>query len=91
MENFSSTTGELGLITAEEDYHLQLPTDVVINTSGPVNSEDGYDQFNDNDGNTASGNVKDYLFHQKNRGFAVDLGGTYKPNDTWSFSASRRA
>lgn len=88
MENFSSTTGELGLITAEEDYHLQLPTDVVINTSGPVNSEDGYDQFSDNDGNTASRNVKDYLFHQKNRGFAVDLGGTYKPNDTWSFSAS---
>ena len=47
MENFSSTTGDLRFVTAEEDYHLQVPTDIVINTSGPVNSEDGYDQFSD--------------------------------------------
>lgn len=88
MENFSSTTGDLGLVTAEEDYHLQVPTNVVINTSGPVNSEDGYDQFSDGTAKSASSNIRDYLFHRKNRGFAIDLGGTYKPNETWSFSAS---
>ncbi|HRH66652.1 MAG TPA: DUF5723 family protein [Bacteroidia bacterium] len=88
LENFSSTTGDLGFITAEEDYHLQVPTDIVINTSGPVNAEDGYDQFSDGTTANASKNLKDYLFHRKNRGLAVDLGGTYKPNETWSFSGS---
>ncbi|MFN8144099.1 MAG: DUF5723 family protein [Bacteroidia bacterium] len=88
MENFSSTTGDLRFVTAEEDYHLQVPTDIVINTSGPVNSEDGYDQFSDSTASYKSKNLKNYLFHKKNRGFAIDLGGTYKPNETWTFSAS---
>ncbi len=88
MENYSSTAGDFGLYTASDDYSLEVPTDVVINTSSPDNSEEGYEQFDTSDTGVRNKNIKKYLLNKKNRGFAADLGATYKYNDTWKFSAS---
>lgn len=88
MENYSSTAGDFGLYTASDDYSLEVPTDVVINTSSPDNSEEGYEQFDTSDSGVRTKNIKKYLFSRDNKGFAADLGATYRYNETWNFSAS---
>ncbi|TAH42594.1 MAG: OmpA family protein [Bacteroidetes bacterium] len=88
MENYSSTAGDFGLYTASDDYSLEVPTDVVINTSSPDNSEEGYEQFDTSDSGVRTKNIKKYLFSRANKGFAADLGATYRYNETWNFSAS---
>ncbi len=88
MENYSSTAGDFGFYTASDDYSLEVPTDVVINTSSPDNSEEGYEQFDTSDSGVRTKNIKKYLFSRDNKGFAADLGATYRYNETWNFSAS---
>ncbi len=88
MENFSSTTGDLGIYTASDDYSLQLSTDVQIRTSSLDNTDEGYQQFDTSDAAVQKKNVNNYLFGFNNRGYAADIGATYTLNEKWNFSGS---
>lgn len=88
MENYSSSSGDLGLATASDDYTLEVPTDIIIRTSSPDNSEEGYEQFDTSNSSVQKDNIKKYLFNRKNNGFAADIGASYKYNDQWDFSLS---
>lgn len=88
MENASTTAGNLGFATAADDYTLSIPTDIVINTSTLANSDEGYDPLTDGNGSESSRAIRHYLTGMKNRGFALDLGGTFQMDETWNFSAS---
>jgi len=88
MENYSSTAGSFGFYTASDDYGLEVPTDVIIHSSSPDNSEDGYEQFDTSDSGVRSKNINNYLFKRKNRGFAADLGASYKYDEKWNFNLS---
>jgi outer membrane protein OmpA-like peptidoglycan-associated protein len=88
MENYSSSAGDFGFYTASDDYTLEVPTDVIIRTSSLDNSDEGYQQFDTSDSGLRTKHIKDYLFKRKNKGFAADLGASYKYNETWDFSLS---
>ncbi len=88
MENYSTTAGNFSFYTASDDYTLQVPTDISIRTSSPDNSDEGYEQFDTSDSGVRSRNIKNYLFKRDNKGFAADLGASYKYNDKWDFSLS---
>ncbi|MBP6334200.1 MAG: OmpA family protein [Bacteroidia bacterium] len=88
MENYSSSTGDLSIYTASDDYSLQATSDIVIRTSSLENSEEGYAQFDTSDSKVQSQYINDYLFSRDNKGFAFDLGASYKHNDQWNFSLS---
>lgn len=76
MENISTERTNISLTTNPNDYSLTAKADILINTSGI-------------DSNSTSNIVpKDYLFKRKNKGFGIDLGGVYKLNERFTFSAS---
>lgn len=88
MENFSSSNNNLGFSTASDDYHLTVPTEIVINSSTMANSDAGYDQLDSGSTSQNATSIRNYLFKRKNRGFGVDLGANYKFNEKWTFSGS---
>ncbi len=88
MENYSSSTGDLGFYTASDDYSLEVPTDVIIRTSSPDNNDEGYEQFDTTDSKVQAKNIKKYLLNRNNKGFGADIGATYSYNDNWKFSLS---
>jgi hypothetical protein len=63
--------------TINEDYHLALKSNLIINTSLPDMGSDSTDRVK----------TLDYLMYSGNVGAAIDLGVNYKM-DKWSFSGS---
>jgi len=76
MENVWTERSDVSLTTDPTDFAITAKSDIKINTSGVDSSS------------TANINVKDYLFKKKNHGLGLDLGGVYKYNDKFTFSAS---
>ncbi|MES2591287.1 MAG: DUF5723 family protein [Bacteroidota bacterium] len=76
MENVWTERADVSLTTDPAYYAITAKSDIRINTSGVDSSS------------TANIVVKDYLFKKKNRGFGIDLGGSYKYNEKLTFSAS---
>jgi len=88
MENYSTTAGSFGFYTASDDYSLEVPSDIIVHSSSPDNSEEGYEQFDTSDSGVRSKNIKQYLFNRNNKGFAADLGASYQHDEKWNFSLS---
>ena len=60
----------------EDDFAHEAQTDFLVNVSLPEdNNNDGFD-------------VVKYLMNSPNKGYGIDLGGSYKLNDKFSFGAS---
>ena len=78
QENIYSKKTDVTLTTGVQNFDLTAKSDIAIYTSGL----DTNSRLNKNFSATK------YLFNTKNSGFAIDLGGNYKLNDKWSFSAS---
>jgi hypothetical protein len=79
MENFSTANKNIRFTTQADDYSLQLNSDVAINSSSYVNSENGYDDMKAG---------KYWFGGLHNKGLALDLGAEYKLNEKWKFNAS---
>jgi hypothetical protein len=65
------------LTTTEDYYYLDVVSDFKVNTSVTQNLSDSVDL-----------SFSDYNFTAHNFGLGFDLGGTYKMDDKWTFSAS---
>lgn len=76
MENVWTERSDVSITTDPAYFAMTAKSDIKINTSGVDSSS------------TTNINVKDYLFKKKNRGLGIDLGGVYKYNDKFTFSAS---
>ncbi|MCE9540354.1 MAG: DUF5723 family protein [Bacteroidetes bacterium] len=76
MENVWTERSNVSLTTDPNYFAMTAKSDIKINTSGVDSSS------------TSNIIVKDYLFKKKNRGVGLDLGGVYKLNDKFTFSAS---
>ena len=63
--------------TLENNYHLALKSNLIINTSLPTNKKDTNERVT----------TTDYLMYNGNVGMAIDLGVNYKM-DKWTFSGS---
>ncbi len=79
MENISTDQSDLTLYTDARTYDLALTSGVNVNTSALTNN--GSKAYDDLD-------AGDYFFGQHNHGWGLDLGGHYKMNEKWNFSAS---
>lgn len=79
MMNLYTKKSELTLKTAEEDYALTAKSNLIVNSSLDSNiySKDGngFDPIG-------------YFLNTNNKGYAIDLGATYKLTQRISFSAS---
>ena len=75
MENVWTEKSDVTITTDPNYFALTAKSDIKINTSGVGSG-------------TSINNVKDYAFKKKNNGAGIDLGGVYKYNDKFSFSAS---
>lgn len=76
MENVWTEKSDVSLTTDPSYFAITAKSDIKISTSGVDSSS------------TANIKVSDYLFKKKNKGLGVDLGGVYKYNDKFTFSAS---
>ncbi len=75
MENVWTEKSDVTLTTDPNYFAITAKSNIIINTSGV--------------GSNSSINInKDYLFKKKNNGAGIDLGGVYKLNDKFTFSAS---
>ena len=76
MENVSTEKFGVSLTTDPNDFSVTAKSDIKINTSGVDNNS--FNNFN----------FMDYAFKKKNSGAGIDMGGVYKLNNKFSFSAS---
>lgn len=76
MENVWTERADISLTTDPAYYAITAKSDIRINTSGLDSSS------------TENIVIKDYMFKRKNRGFGIDLGGSYKYNEKLTLSAS---
>jgi outer membrane protein OmpA-like peptidoglycan-associated protein len=76
MENISTKNFDVSLTTDPTDFAITAKSNININTSGFDNNA------------TSNFNFMDYAFKRKNKGAGIDLGGVYKYNDKFTFSAS---
>lgn len=76
MENISTETFDVSLTTDPNYFAITGKSDIKIHTSGLDSNS------------TQNINFKDYAFKRKNKGMGIDLGGVYKYNDKFTFSAS---
>lgn len=77
MENVWTEKSDISLTTDANTFAITAKSNIKINTSG-VDSTAGI----------GDGTVSDYMFKKKNKGFGLDLGGTYKLTDKILLSAS---
>jgi outer membrane protein OmpA-like peptidoglycan-associated protein len=77
MENVWTEKSDISLTTDANTYAITAKSNIKINTSG-VDSTAGL----------GDGTISDYMFKKKNKGFGIDLGGTYKLTDKILLSAS---
>lgn len=75
MENVWTEKSDITLTTEPNYFAITAKGNIKINTSGVDNDSKKF-------------NVSDYAFKKKNRGMGIDLGGAYKYNDKFTFSAS---
>ena len=76
MENIWTEKFDVSLSTDPTDFSITAKSNIKINTSGVDGKS--FDNFN----------FKDYAFKKKNTGAGIDLGGVYKYNEKFTFSAS---
>lgn len=76
MENVWTEKFDVSLTTDPNYYAITGKSNIKINTSGLDSNS------------TNNINFVDYAFKRKNRGLGIDLGGVYKYNDKFTFSAS---
>lgn len=76
MENVWTENADISLTTDPNDFSITAKANLKINTSGLDTGS-----FNDL-------NVKEYALKKKNKGVGLDLGGVYKLNEKFMFSAS---
>lgn len=76
MENVWTEKSDITLTTEPNYFAITAKANIKVNTSGlDSNSTDNIQ-------------VKEYAFKRKNHGMGIDLGGVYKYNDKFTFSAS---
>ena len=76
MENIQTAKSDVTLNTDPNYFAMTAKSNVLINTSGL--DSNSFKNFN----------VANYAFKKKNSGAGIDLGGVYKFNDKFTFSAS---
>lgn len=80
--NVHTKKSDLTLTTSSEGYQLTLAGNALVNTAGI----DKY--LNEDEDSSEEPDVMDYLLNKNNKGFAIDLGASYKLMDRLTISAS---
>lgn len=79
--NIHTEKSDLTLSTSSEAYQLTLSGNMLVNTSG-------LNKYFDDEGQDSEKLLKEYVLNKNNKGFAIDLGGSYKLMDRLTVSAS---
>jgi hypothetical protein len=83
LSNISTKRSTIKYSINGEDFAYTAQTDILVNCSLP---EEVWDTSHNN--NNSGFDVGKYLMNSQNKGYGIDLGGSYKLNDKFSFGAS---
>ena len=85
MANLWTEKSDITLSTDPNLYDLTARANIIINTSVPETIYNSFDSDSTNDGGFS---FSDYIANTSNKGFAFDIGGTFKINDKFTVAAS---